>query len=114
MRAVVSLGLVLIVAFTFSCAPTVIEGVKIDAEKVRQLKAGETDVNKVVELLGTPTKAEKLPNGDLVYFYNYRAETPIWFATDTTATQVLEVTLRQGVVKDYKFRQVGKEAVLKQ
>ncbi len=114
MKAVVSLGLVLMVAFTFSCAPSVIEGRKIDAEKVRQLKAGETDVNKVVELLGTPTKAETLPNKDLLYTYTYQAKEPIWFATDTTAAQALEITLRQGVVKDYKFRQEGKEAVLKQ
>jgi outer membrane protein assembly factor BamE (lipoprotein component of BamABCDE complex) len=114
MKAVLSLGVVLIIAFTFSCAPTVIEGRKIDAEKVRQLKAGETKAEQLIELLGMPTKAETLPNKDRLYTYTYQAKAPIWFATDTTAAQVLEITLRQGVVKDYRFRQEGKEAVLKQ
>jgi outer membrane protein assembly factor BamE (lipoprotein component of BamABCDE complex) len=106
--------LVLGLAFSFSCAPMVIEGRKIDGEKVRQLKPGETDVNKVIQLFGTPSKTETLPNNDLVYIYNYRAKEPIWFATDTTANQTLEITLRQGVVKDYRFHQEGREAVLKQ
>jgi outer membrane protein assembly factor BamE (lipoprotein component of BamABCDE complex) len=114
MKAVLSMGVVLIIAFTFSCAPTVIEGRNIDNAKVRQLKAGETKAEQLIELLGMPTKADKLPNGDRVYYYIYRAKTPVWFATDTTTDESLEVTLRDGVVKDYRFRQTGGEAVLKQ
>ena len=113
MKAVVSLFVVLMVAFTFSCASTVLEGRKIDAEKVKKIETGATNVNELVKLVGTPTKVEKQPNGDLVYFYNYKAVAPRLLAKDTTTNQILEVTLRQGVVKDYKFRQYGEEALLR-
>ncbi|MFH1857859.1 MAG: hypothetical protein ABH845_03020, partial [Candidatus Omnitrophota bacterium] len=70
--------------------------------------------NKVTELLGSPVKTEKLSDGDVLYVYSYRTAEPHWWTVDKTSNQRLEITVRDGIVKDYKFRQEGKEAVLRQ
>jgi outer membrane protein assembly factor BamE (lipoprotein component of BamABCDE complex) len=109
-----SLVLVVLLAFTFSCAPSILEGRKIDADKVKQIQPGTTDVNKLVGLLGTPTKTEKTSEGDLMYIYTYTTGNPHWWTVDKTQGQNLEVVLKNGVVNTYKFRQEGQEAVLTQ
>jgi outer membrane protein assembly factor BamE (lipoprotein component of BamABCDE complex) len=111
---VASLVVVVLLAFTFGCAPSVLEGRKIDADKVKQIQPGTTDVNKLVELLGTPTKTDKTPDGDLTYIYTYRTGEPYWWTLDTTSGQNLDVVLKNGIVNTYRFRQIGTEVVLKQ
>ncbi len=106
--------LVLMLVFTFACAPKIIEGRKIDSTKVKQLVAGTTNVNKVVELLGAPAKTENLPDGDTLYIYTYRTEDPHWWRMDDIHSQRLEITLHKGIVKDYKFTQEEKGAILAQ
>jgi hypothetical protein len=46
--------LVLLLAFIFGCAPTIIEGRKIDSAKLKQLMPGVANVQKVEELFGKP------------------------------------------------------------
>jgi len=111
---ILSLLLVLMLAFTFACAPKIIEGRKIDSAKVKQLVAGTTSVNKVVELLGAPSKTENLPDGDVLYVYTYLTEDPHWWTVDDIHGQRLEITLHKGLVKDYKFTQTEKAAILRQ
>lgn len=105
---------VLVLAFTVSCAPTIIEGRKIDADKVKQIQPGTTDVNKLVELLGAPLKTDKTPEGDPMYIYTYRTGEPHWWTVDKTQGQNLEIVLKNGKVNTYRFRQTGQEVVLTQ
>jgi hypothetical protein len=109
-------GLILMVllAFTFSCAPMIIEGRKIDSTKLEQLIMGQTQVAKVEELFGKPDKVEKLPSGEENFLYFYKRENPHWWTVDKIDKQKLEIVIKEGVVQTYKFREEGKEAVLKQ
>ena len=109
-----SLVLVVLLAFTFSCAPSILEGRKIDADQVKQIQPGTTDVNKLVGLLGTPTKTGKTSEGDLMYIYTYATDVPHWWTVDKTQGQNLEVVLKKGVVRTYKFGQTRQEVVLTQ
>lgn len=101
-------------SFTLACAPTIIEGRKIDATKVKQMQPGVTKVAKVQELFGKPDKIEKLPTGEEMYVYGYEVRNPHWWTVDKVNKQRLEVVLKNGVVQKYKLRTEGKEAVLTQ
>ena len=110
-------GLVLMVllVFTFSsCAPMIIEGRKIDSTKLDQLIAGQTKVAKVGEIFGKPAKVEKMPSGEENYIYLYKRENPHWWTVDKIDQQKLEIVIKDGFVQTYKFREEGKEVVLKQ
>ena len=91
-----------------------IEGRKIDSTKLDQLIAGQTKVAKVEEIFGKPDKVEKLPSGEENYIYLYRRENAHWWTIDKIDKQKLEVVIKDGVVQTYKFREEGKEVVLKQ
>ena len=110
---IVSLTLVLLLVFTFSCA-TVYQGRKIDGAKVKQLNPGGTQVAKVEEFFGQPDKIEKSPSGEDIYLYEYSAKNPYWWTISTLGAQKLEVTVKDGVVQTYKFTEEGKEAFLKE
>jgi len=38
----ISLGLILLLAFVFACAPTVLEGRKVDSAKLKEMSVGQT------------------------------------------------------------------------
>lgn len=111
-------GLIIIWAAIFSltlaCAPSIIEGRKIDPAKVKQMQPGVTKVATVEELFGKPDKVEKLPTGEDMYVYGYELKNPHWWTVDEVSKQRLEVVLKDGVVQKYKLRTEGKEAVLRQ
>ena len=92
----------------------IIEGRKIDSTKLDQLIAGQTKVAKVGEIFGKPAKVEKMPSGEENYIYLYRRENPHWWTVDKIDQQKLEIVIKDGVVQTYKFREEGKEVVLKQ
>jgi outer membrane protein assembly factor BamE (lipoprotein component of BamABCDE complex) len=106
--------LIFVVGFTFSCAPSVIEGRRIDAAKVRQMVTGETQAGKVEEMFGKPTKIEKLPTGEEDYVYIYKTGEPHWWTLDKTSGQQLNVVVKDGIVQTWKLRTEGKEVVLKE
>ncbi len=103
-----------VVSLTLACAPTVIEGRKIDPAKVKQMQPGITKVAAVEELFGKPDKIEKLPTGEVMYIYGYELKNPHWWTVDQVQKQRLEVVLKDGVVQKYKLRTEGKEVVLTQ
>jgi hypothetical protein len=107
-------ALVLLLAFVFGCAPTLIEGRKIDSAKVKQLAPGVSNAQKVEEFFGKPDKIEKLPSGEEMYVYRYEIINPHWWTMDAVDKQKLEVVLQDGVVQTYKLRTQGKEAILQQ
>ncbi len=106
--------LILVVGFTLSCAPTVVEGRRIDGAKVKQMAPGETQVGKVEEMFGKPTKIEKLPTGEDDYVYIYKTNEPHWWTLDKVSGQQLNVVVKDGIVQTWKLRTTGEEAVLKQ
>jgi outer membrane protein assembly factor BamE (lipoprotein component of BamABCDE complex) len=105
--------LTLLLGFTFSCAPLLIEGRKIDPEKVDQLMVGEEKVEKVEEFFGKPTQIEKIASGGEKFVYRYVRINPHWWTIDKVSKQKLEVVIVDGVVQGYEFREEGKEVVLK-
>lgn len=110
-------GLVLMVLSVFtisSCAPMITEGRKIDSTKLKQLIVDQTKVAKVEEIFGKPDKVENLPSGEENYLYFYNRENPHWWTIDKIDKQKLEIVLKDGVVQTYKFREEGKEVVLKE
>jgi outer membrane protein assembly factor BamE (lipoprotein component of BamABCDE complex) len=106
--------LVLLLAFIFGCAPTIIEGRKIDSAKLKQLMPGTSQTQKVEELFGKPDKVENLPTGEQMYVYGFELKNRHWWTTEEADKQKLEVTLKDGVVQTYKLRTEGKETILKQ
>jgi len=107
-----SVILTLLLVFMVGCATTY-QGRKIDSEKVKQLTAGETGVEKVTELFGKPDQTETLPSGAESYVYQYGQDTQHWWTIDSIDSQKLEIQVKGGIVQTYKFRVDGKEAYLK-
>ena len=108
----VSLGLVLLLAFVFACAPVIIEGKKVDSAKLKEMSVGQTNKAKVEQLFGKPAKVETMPGGVEKYVYTYRTRDPEWYTIDKTQNQDFEVWFQNGVLVYYKLRTEGREAVL--
>ncbi|MGB9699468.1 MAG: hypothetical protein ACPL5I_08795 [Thermodesulfobacteriota bacterium] len=113
MRALI-IVLAAVLALTLACAPSIIEGRKIDPAKVKKMEPGVTKVSTVEELFGKPDKVERLPTGEEMYVYGYEVKNPHWWTVDQVEKQRLEVILKNGVVQYYKLRTEGKEVVLRQ
>lgn len=109
-----SLILVVMIAFVFGCAPTVMEGRKIDSAKFSQMSVGQTNKAKVEELFGKPAKVEMVSPGVEKYIYSYREADPEWYTIASTQKQDFEVWFQDGILQYYKLRSEGQEAVLKQ
>ncbi len=106
-----NLVLILLVLFILGCAPTVIEGGKIDSAKVKQLVIQSTKVDKVVEMFGKPQQIEQLSSVEEKYVYRYLTKDPSWYTMDKTNKQILEIIFKDGVVQNYKFRSEAMEMV---
>ena len=113
MKKYIGMLLVILLAFTFGCAPKVLEGRKIDAAKVKQMVTGETTASQVTEMFGEPLTQEKFPTGEEIYMYRYKTADPYWYTVDKVYSQKLDINLKEGVVQKYKFREEGEEVVLK-
>ena len=98
------LVLILLLAFTFGCGPTITQGTRIDAEKRSEVLKGQTTAEQVVGLFGKPEKVEKLPTGGEKYIYSYYYEAyDRWYRPNKYDKQKLEVAIKDGVVQDYLF-----------
>ncbi len=86
----------------------------MDPAKVKQMQMGQTSIADVEKLLGQPQKIEKAAAGEDVYIYYYKTQDFHWWTMNEVDQQNLEVTIKDGIVKDYRFRQEGKAAVLTQ
>ena len=96
----VAILLILLLGLTFSCA-TITQGRPIDRAKMNQLIAGQTKVEKVVEVFGQPDKVERLATGEEKYIYRYYQEIPhIWTKNEIVKEQ-LDIIVADGVVKKY-------------
>ncbi len=115
MRWVNSMGLVGLLAFVFGgCAPTVIEGRKVDSEKLKEMTVDQIDKAKVEDLFGKPSKVERESPDIEKYFYTYRAKKPTWYTIDQTQGQDFEVCFQNGILKYYRLQTEVLETVLKQ
>jgi len=100
-----SLILLILLVFTFSCGQSVVQGRKIDTAKVSALIKGETTTNEVEQTLGKPDKIEKMPTGEEKYVYGYYEEKYIrWNVLPEETKQNLEITIKDGRVKDYQYQ----------
>ncbi|MCX5912239.1 MAG: outer membrane protein assembly factor BamE [Deltaproteobacteria bacterium] len=98
----VSLGLVVLLAFVFSCAPTVMEGRKVDSAKLKEMSVGQTNKAQVEQVFGKPARVETVSPGIDKYTYNYRTTDPEW------------VWFQNGILMYYKLRSEGLEPIFKQ
>lgn len=110
----VSVVLMVMLAFVFSCAPKVIEGRKIDSEKLKQMNVGQSSKAKVEELFGKPSRVETVSAGVERFIYTYRTVDPEWYTIDKTQKQDFEVWFRNGILQYYKLHTEGQEVVLKE
>ena len=112
---IASLVLILLLAFTVSCGPTITRGKYIDAEGRNEIVNGQTTSNRVVELFGQPDKIEKLSSGGEKYIYEYyREEYEHWYTLPKYEKQDLEISLKDGMVQEYVFtREYRGEITLK-
>ena len=104
----------LLIVFTFGCAPKVFDGRRIEAEKVKQLTLGQTSSGKVEELFGKPARIEKAEPGIEMYIYTYSATEPHWWTIDRIEKQEFEAGMQNGVLKYYKLVWEEEEAILKE
>lgn len=104
----------LLLVFTFSCAPMIVEGRKIDSAKLDQLNVGQTKVAKIEELFGKPDKVDKLPSGDENYIYFYRREIPRWWTVDKIDKQKMEIFIKDGVVQKYRYSIESRDVITRE
>jgi hypothetical protein len=98
--------LLVIVVFVVGCAPTVMEGKKIDAGKVNTL-ALDQPKDQVISAFGPPLKTESLPTGEMKYVYHYSFKKPHWWTVDEVERQDMEVLLKNDRVESFKFKGIG-------
>jgi len=110
----VSLGLVVLLAFAFGCAPTVMEGRKVDSAKLKEMSVGQTNKAQVEKVFGKPARVETVSPGVDKYTYTYRTTDPEWYTIDTVQRQEFEVWFQNGVLMYYKLRSEGLEPIFKQ
>ncbi len=101
------IGIVVIVmlAFAFGCASTVMEGKKIDSSKVSTLALDQTK-DQVVAAFGQPGKTEKAADGEK-YIYHYYLKKPHWWTVDEVETQDMEVLFKNNRVESFKYKGKG-------
>ena len=96
--------LILVLGFTFSCAATVTKGRMVDKSQTDQLALGQTRVGKLTQIFGEPDKKETVKPGEEKYTYSYYKLIPHWWTKDEVQQQTFEVTVTDGVVTKYNFR----------
>jgi len=96
--------LILVLGFSFSCAATVTRGKPVGKAQMDQLAAGETSVGKLTQIFGQPDKIETVKPGEEKYIYTYYRFVPHWWTKDEVQEQKLEVTVVNGVVTKYNLR----------
>jgi outer membrane protein assembly factor BamE (lipoprotein component of BamABCDE complex) len=104
----------LLLALSIGCGSMVVEGRKIDSARLKQLEPGASQAQKVEELFGKPDKVENLPSGEQKYVYSYAMKSRPWFTSDQVDNQRLEVTVKDGIVQNYRLQTQGKETILKE
>ncbi len=110
----ISFLLVSLLALSFACAPTVIEGRKVDSAKLKEMSVGKTDKAQVEKVFGKPARVETASPGVEKYIYNYRAADPEWYTIDAVQKQEFEVWFQNGLLVYYKLRSEGLEPIFKQ
>jgi hypothetical protein len=110
----VSLSVLLLMVFVFGCSSTVIEGKRIDTEKMKQLVIGQTSDAKVEELFGKPAKIEKADPGIETYIYSYSAIQSFCWTIDRVGKEKLELGMRNGILKYYRFVWEEEDTVLRE
>ena len=103
-----------LLALSCACAPTVIEGKKVDSAKLKEMSPGLTSKAQVEQTFGKPARVETVSPGVDKYIYAYRTTDPEWYTIDTIQRQDFEVWFQNGVLMYYKLRSEGAEAILKQ
>ena len=110
----ISLLLVSLLALSFACAPTVIEGKKVDSAKLKEMSVGLTNKADVEKAFGKPARMENVSPGVEKYIYNYRTTDPEWYTIDAVQKQEFEVWFQNGVLVYYKLRSEGVDPIFKQ
>jgi outer membrane protein assembly factor BamE (lipoprotein component of BamABCDE complex) len=99
---------------SFACAPTVIEGKKVDSAKLKELQVGLSSKTQVEQTFGKPARVETASPGVDKYVYLYRTTDPEWYTIDAVQRQDFEVWFQNGVLMYYKLRSEGVEPIFKQ
>ena len=113
MRTIAILA-ILILAFSFGCAKTIIDGKKIDSSKTSQLMIGSTTPENIEALFGKPGQVQDLPNGEKKFMYHYYYNNPHWWTIDETEKQDLDVVFKNGKLDRYNLKEALLEGITTQ
>jgi hypothetical protein len=102
----IGIVVLIMVAFSFGCASTVMEGKKIDAAKVNTL-ALDQPKDQVVAAFGPPLKTEEGMSGETKYIYHYYFKKPHWWTVDEVERQDMEILLKNDRVDSFKYKGIG-------
>ncbi len=88
-----------------------VEGNRISAAQVQEIKLGKTIESDLLMLLGPPTKKEHKPDGTLSLLYTYyQIKSPtlpggivIYGLMDNEEEELFEIILKGGVVQSFHF-----------
>ena len=87
-------------------------GTKVSQEQLSTIKKGVTTRTELVTTLGQPSSSRVEDDGTETLYWTYVSVTgaPVPFATHTTETSVLEVTLnKEKIVDHYNMSQGGQQ-----
>jgi outer membrane protein assembly factor BamE (lipoprotein component of BamABCDE complex) len=103
--------LIPVMAFSIGCGMPYTVGTPLDKAKVDQIIPGTTSEDKVVEMLGQPTKKEIVGEGQMKYVYIYYSVEPKFWVKDVERKTALEVLTQNGVVQKYEFKREGVDSI---
>jgi len=106
--------LILLMAFTFGCGKTIIEGRQIDEGQVKNLMVTSTTADKVTQVFGKPDKVEQMPSGAEQYSYRYYYMNPHWWTINDVEEQNLKVMVKDNEVQSYNYKKTSSEKLTKE
>ena len=105
---VASLALVILLAFSFSCGPILMEGNKFDQTKRDQIVKNRTTAGELEALLGKPYQVQKMGSGKEKHIYYYKYEEYVhWYTLPKSTMMRLEAEVTNGVVTEYTYNRAS-------
>lgn len=111
MKKVITIFLCLVMMGACTYTVRQMEGTKLTAAQIQEIKLGKTTEGELLRLLGPPSKKEKKPDGTEILLYIYsQIETPtLWGGVvlhgffEKDREEVFEVILKDGVVQSFHY-----------
>lgn len=113
MKKRLAMAIFLVLLAAFGCAATAVksEGTRLDRESLKNVEPGVTTRDSLLNLFGAPAESSTEDGEETLRYVFSEEKTPTYLGgviearvSARTATTTLEFTLKDGIVKSYKFR----------